>query len=350
MISVAWPIATLVVTILLVVAWIALKRKQDKSYDLQLAETVGKWGSVGGFVLTGLFLVLACFVTVQPGHSGVSKLFGEVRDTPVKPGIHFVNPFLDWVYFDCREKTHRAVAQVPSQDQLMTRFEVSVQYTIVPKMTPKILNETGKASDMVRVHLIPKLRSLMREMGKTVVRAEDFYQRNTQERLQVGLLSALRAYLNPRGMNVKAALIRDIQLPASIRKGVEKKKQRDQKADRELAELRRFKIEQQKKVVRAIAQLEAAKKDALRKKVFEVGKAEARLEAAARDAKRRRVLADAKAYEIRQVNKALQTSFAYIKLQSLKTLEKMSTDKATKIYFLNGNARNPLPLLHLGKP
>jgi regulator of protease activity HflC (stomatin/prohibitin superfamily) len=350
MIGIGWSIAIMVLTVILVVAWLAFKRKTDKSIDDKSMEVLFKWGSVGGFVLTGVLFVLACLVTIEPGHSGVSRLFGDVRATPVKPGLHFANPFLDWTYFDCREKTFRAVAQVPSRDQLMTKFEVSVQYRIVPKMTPRILNQTGTAADMVRVHLVPKLRSLMREMGKTVIRAEDFYQRDTQERLQKGLLAALRTYLTPLGMNIKAALIRDIQLPASIRKGVEKKKQRDQKADRELAELRRFKIEQKKKVAKATAQLEAAKKDAQRKKVFEIGKAVARLEAAKRDAQSRRVLADARAYEITKVNRALQNSRAYIQLQSLKTLQKMSTDKATKIYFMNGQSKNPLPLLHLGKP
>ena len=76
---------------------------------------------------------------------------------------------------------------------------MSVQYRLVQADTPRILQGTGTASDVLAVHLIPKLRSLLREQGKTIKRAEDFFLETTQDSLQTSILEGLRAYLRPKG-------------------------------------------------------------------------------------------------------------------------------------------------------
>ena len=80
----------------------------------------------------------------------------------------------------------------------------------------------------------------------------------------------------------------------------------------------------------------------------EVARAEAGREAADQEAARKRILADATAYEITQINNAISTNPAYIKLQSLEALKAISKDPASKIYFLDGSSPSPLPLMHLG--
>lgn len=132
-----------------------------------------------------------------------------------------VNPLYNWFLFDVRQKSHKETANVPSQDQLQTRLDVSVQYRLVKEMAPQILQGTGTAEDAVKVHLVPKLRSVLREQGKTIKRAEDFFQEQTQNMLQVALLEGLREYLGPKGLEVQAVLIRDINLPAFITKAIE---------------------------------------------------------------------------------------------------------------------------------
>ena len=57
---------------------------------------------------------------------------------------------------------------------------------------------------------------------------------------------------------------------------------------------------------------------------------------------------DARAYEIKEINKAIASNPAYIKLQSLEALKAISKDPASKIYFMDGNSPSPLPLMHLG--
>jgi regulator of protease activity HflC (stomatin/prohibitin superfamily) len=265
--------------------------------------------------------------TVPPGRVGVATLFGNVIPEGYTQGIHVpVNPLYSWTMFDAREKTHLETANVPSQDQLQTRLDVSVQFRIDGVMAPRILEETGDAESAVRVHLIPKLRSLLREQGKSIKRAEDFFLEATQDTLQAALTEGLKDYLSPKGIIVSAVLIRDITLPPFIVEAIEQKKEREQAVERERAELERVRTELQQQVARAEAGREAAEEEAARK----------------------RILADAQAYEITQINNAIAKNPAYIQLQSLEALKSISKDPASKMYFMDGSSPMPLPLMHLG--
>ncbi len=125
---------------------------------------------------------------------------------------------------------------------------------------------------------------------------------------------------------VKAVLIRDINLPTVLTKAIEQKKEREQAVERQKAELERFRTEQQQNVAKAAAQRQAAEEEA----------------------KQVKILADAKAYEIREINKAIASNPAYIKLQSLEALKEISKDPASKLYFMDSNSPTPLPLMNLG--
>jgi regulator of protease activity HflC (stomatin/prohibitin superfamily) len=177
------------------------------------------------------------------------------------------------------------------------------------------------------VHLVPKLRSVIREQGKSIRRAEDFFLEETQNRLQATLQSELQSYLESKGVDVEAVLIRDINLPAFITKAIEAKKEREQEVEKQKAELERFRTEQQQKIAAAQAERAAAEEMAARQ----------------------RVLADARAYEIERVNTAIGSNPSYLKLQALESLQAISKDPAAKIYFLNGDSPDPLPLMHLGE-
>ncbi len=281
------------------------------------------------FVVIGLVILIGMnfFKTIPPGRVGVATLFGQVQADGFSQGLHIpVNPLFRWTLFDAREKTHLESANVPSQDQLQTKLDVSVQYRIDGQMAPQILEQTGDEIAAVRVHLVPKLRSLLREQGKSVVRAEDFFQEATQEILQTSLTTGLRDFLAPKGIIVTAVLIRDITLPPFIVQAIEKKKEREQAVERERAELERVRTELQQEVARA----------------------EAGRDAATQEAERQMILADATAYEIERINSAIASNPAYIQLQSLEALKAISKDPASKIYFMDGSSPSPLPLMHLG--
>ncbi len=264
---------------------------------------------------------------VPPGHVSVSDLFGEINPEPVAAGFHVVNPVLRWHDFDVRENTHKESAQVPTRDQLQTKVDVSIQWRINPAMAAQIFGEVGTRDQAIAVYLVPKVRSLIREIGTSISRAEDFFEEETRNRLESTLKSGLVAYLSPLGIDIQAVLIRDINLPPVLTKAIEQKKEREQAVERQKAELERFRTEQLQQVAEADAKRQAAEQEAIQI----------------------RVLAEARADEIRLINDAIANNRAYIQLKSLETLEAMAKDPAAKIFWMDSNSVQPLPLMHLGE-
>lgn len=282
-----------------------------------------------GIVLAVLLLVGArLYKAVPAGHVAVATFFGEVVPQPYASGLHIpVNPLYEWKLFDIREDTITEMANVPSQDQLQTTIDVSVRFSVNEALTPDTLQRFGEKDRLVQKQLVPSLRSKLREAGKSIERAEDFFNETTQERLQDYLLSELKADLEPKGLNIDRVLIRSIELPQFIMSAIEAKKEREQAVERQKAELERFRTEQQQKIAQAEAEREAAEQQA----------------------QMRRLLADARAYEIEKVNTAIASNPAYVQLQALEALKEISKDDSSKIYFLNGESPQPLPLMNIGE-
>jgi len=283
---------------------------------------------VGVIVAVVVFAASKLYVVVPAGHVAVATLFGEVQDAPLTEGLHIpVNPLMRFTEFDVRQMSHKEDrVGIPTQDQLITLVDASLQWRIDGAAAARILRDTGTAERAVEVHLMPKLRSVLREQGKSVAKAQDFFRPETQQKLQEAIFTEMQNYLAPMGITVSAILLRDIQLPESVRVTVERTVQTEQEIVRQKAELERQKIEAQKGVVQASAEREAAEQEALK----------------------RRTLADAQAYEIEKINTAIANNPAYIQLQALKALSDISKDPASKMYFMDGNSTMPLPLMHMG--
>jgi regulator of protease activity HflC (stomatin/prohibitin superfamily) len=265
--------------------------------------------------------------SVPAGHVGVAILFGEVQEAPYPEGLHIVNPLLTWVDLDARQDSLKiSQLEMPTRDQLLSKVDLSIQWRLDQERAPEIYRTTGDKERIVAVHLIPMARSLVRELGTKIGRAEDLFLDTTRDNLAIELSRMLTEYVAPKGVVVETVLLRDITLPPKLAEAIGLKKEREQEVERQRAELDRVKLEQEQQV----AQAEASRR------------------AAEEDAKRLRILADAKAYEIHTINKAASGNPAYIQLQSLEALKEMSSDPAAKLYFMDSNASQPLPLMHLG--
>lgn len=266
---------------------------------------------------------------VPAGHVGVAILFGEVQPEPYREGLHIVNPFLNWVDLDARQDSFKiSQLEMPTRDQLLSKVDLSIQWRLDASRAPELFRDTGDKDRMVQVHLHPKARSLIRELGTKIERAEDLFKDEVRDNLAVELSTQLSGYVADKGILVDSVLLRNINLPSVLAEAIGRKKEREQEVERQRAELDRVKLEQEQQV----AQAEASRR------------------AAEEDAKRLRILADAKAYEIATINTAASGNPAYIQLQSLEALKKMAEDPAAKLYFMDSNAPSPLPLLNIGDP
>ena len=269
------------------------------------------------------------FHSVPAGHVGVAILFGQVQDESYPEGLHIVNPFLSWVDLDARDDSFKITQlEMPTRDQLLSKVDLNIQWRLDQSRAAALYRETGDKERMVQVHLHPKARSLIRELGTKIERAEDLFKDEVRDSLASALGTELAAYVADKGIIVESVLLRNINLPPVLAEAIGRKKEREQEVERQRAELERVKLEQEQQV----AQGEASRR------------------ASEEDAKRLRILADAKAYEISTINKAASGNPAYIQLQSLETLKKMAEDPAAKLYFMDSSSPSPLPLMNIGDP
>ncbi|RLA03287.1 MAG: prohibitin family protein [Gammaproteobacteria bacterium] len=224
-----------------------------------------------------VLIALNSYITVKAGHNKVATLFGNVRPEAYGEGFHIVNPLLSFTNFDLRQMTHTwQKVDVPSQDKLKTSMDISVTYRLDGLRTPMILQETGLMQDVLNKHITPKVRSLLREAGKTVAQSQDFYLDIVQQHLQLYMEQGLGEYLEKKGVIVEAVLFRDVTLPAVVTSAVIQTKERQEQLEREKAQLN---------IVEQQAQQQ-------------VKQAEAREQAAISDANAKRTQADAEAYRI----------------------------------------------------
>ena len=273
--------------ILVLIGIIILKTKVIKAHS---SMTILSYGC---FLAAIILFAMSVVITVPAGHVKVATLFGKVQNNNYREGLHVVNPLLAFTTFDLRQKTHKEQAGIPAEDKLITTMDVSVQYRTIGDMAPDILRNTGTTEALIQVHMIPKLRSILREQGKGIERSQDFFKESVQRQLQQTLQSGLAEFLAPKGLQVETVLIRDVQLPNVIRTAITETKKREQEVLKQQAELERFATEQDQKVKQAESELRAAKLEA--EKIKE--------------------LADAEAYKISVINKTLEQSPNYIELK-----------------------------------
>lgn len=292
-----------------------------------------------------IILVLNCFTTIPAGHVGVGTMFGKVKSSTFSEGMHLVNPFLDITLFDARQKTHKEAMGVPSRDQLITKFELSIQYRLIKEKAPYMLKETGTPREVISVHMIPLLRSQMREIGKSVATAERFYDQAVQQRIQEELLSSL-VTLAEKGIRIEKLLIRDVVLPKIITNAVLRKKEAAQAAEKAKEELKKFRVDQERKEAQAEAEKRAELIEAQKKKEVLLISANAKLEAARIEAQAVLVKAEADAEAKKKLIKAL-TLEGFVKLESMKTLKALQ--KGNHMIILDPDAATPLPFLNLSQ-
>jgi regulator of protease activity HflC (stomatin/prohibitin superfamily) len=298
--------------------------------------------ATGGGLFVGVILLLMSLTTIDSGQVGVVSTFGKVQDGYLDEGLHFVNPFATVTPFDAREKTQKQEMGIPTQDQLVTTIDISIQYRLIKEMAPKMLKETGSPQQVIAVHMEPLVRSMVREIGKSVERAEMLFQKEVQQRIQAELYDGL-ASLSAKGVRIDKLLIRKVTLPKIITDAVARKKQMAQAAEAEKEALKKFMVEQERKEAEANASKKAELIQAQKVKEVMLINANAKLEAARIDAEAMLVTATAEAEAKSKVVLVLGQE-GYISLEAMKILPQMANGNHVFVMPENGA---PLPFLNM---
>jgi prohibitin 1 len=205
-------------------------------------------GALSMFGLLLVALVVANSVScVTTGHVGVITLFGKVTGRTIGEGIHLVNPLSRVHTLDIRTQEIKERAAVPSKEGLIMGLEASVLYHLAPDRAAEVFQKVGNQySDVL---LVPNFRSAMR--GVTAANNASTLYSDARESIARQVLDDLRTAVQPRGIVIENVLLRDLQLPDTLKHAIEAKQQAQQDAQRMEFVLQKERQEAERKRVEA---------------------------------------------------------------------------------------------------
>ena len=201
----------------------------------------------GALGLLLLILLFASVARVDAGHVGVLTLFGRVTGEVLPEGIHLVNPFKANNEMSVRTQEIKESASVPSSEGLVINLDTSLIYHLNPARAADVYQKLGP--NYVDIVVEPTLRAAIREATASHT-ANALY---TGEREQVArqINGQLVSQLNGRGIEVESVLLRDIQLPSTLKASIESKQQAEQEALAMSFKLQRERQEAERKRIEA---------------------------------------------------------------------------------------------------
>lgn len=196
---------------------------------------IQKQMNVGGFsrilftilILVLLFFMGACSITkVDTGNVGVLTKFGRVTGDVLSEGIHLIDPLKSSNELSVRTQEQKETAAVPSSEGLIMTLEASLLFHLDKDRAADVYQKLGP--DYRGKIVEPTMRSAMREATSSHG-ANALY---TGEREQVAkeIEANLASQLSARGIVVEKVLLRDIQLPESLKRSIELKQASEQES------------------------------------------------------------------------------------------------------------------------
>lgn len=182
-----------------------------------------------GIGLAAFLLVILFFSAVTrvgTGHVGVLTLFGKVTGETLGEGIHVINPLKTNNEMSIQTQTLKESASVPSSEGLMMALDTSLIYHLNPDRAAEVFQKIG--ADYENVVVEPTLRSAIRE--STASHTANALYTGEREMVAKQILDQITQELNKRGITVENVLLRDIQLPATLKASIEAKQQAEQEA------------------------------------------------------------------------------------------------------------------------
>lgn len=177
-----------------------------------------------GFILVILFF--SSITRVGTGHVGVLTLFGKVTGETLGEGLHVVNPMKTNNEMSVQTQTIKESASVPSSEGLMMALDTSLIYHLNPESAAHVFQSIG--ADYEDKVVENNLRSAIRE--STASHTANALYTGEREAVANEIKEKITKELAIRGITVEAVLLRDVQLPATLKASIEAKQQAEQEA------------------------------------------------------------------------------------------------------------------------
>jgi len=214
----------------------------------------------GGILLILIGFISAAVVQINAGHVGVQVLFGEVKPTVLHEGLNIVNPLVDVKEMSVQTQNYTMSAtygegdkigddaiRVLSKDGLEVEIDLTILFRVMPNMAPKIFRELGL--DYRDKIIRPTARTKIRE-NAVYYNAIDLFS-TLREPFEAAITAGIIKDLKARGIELEKLLIRNINLPKSVKESIERKITAVQDAQRMEYVLQKEKQEAERKRVEA---------------------------------------------------------------------------------------------------
>lgn len=135
-------------------------------------------------------------------------------------GLEYVNPYVERV--DTVEVTSRTLdlnhddaIRFPSKDSFEIVLDVTVEYAIRQDRAPYVMVAIGDHSDIESKLILPYARSLARIEGSKLL-AKEFISGETRDQYEESVFNGLREECGKQGIEIRSAIIRQIEPPDEI--------------------------------------------------------------------------------------------------------------------------------------
>jgi regulator of protease activity HflC (stomatin/prohibitin superfamily) len=215
---------------------------------------------IAGILIIILGLFSSMFKQIDAGRVGVQSLYGNVENDILSSGLHVINPLLDVTEFDIQTQNYTMSAihsegaqegddaiRVLSNDGLEVVIDLTVLYRISPESAPKIFKQIGvNYNDKI---VRPVTRTRIRD-NAVYYDAVALYSTKRNE-FQQRIFTSIENDFKKRGLILEQLLIRNINLPASVKTTIESKINAEQEAQKMQFVLQKEKQEAERKRVEA---------------------------------------------------------------------------------------------------
>ena len=215
---------------------------------------------IGAVIAIAIGLMSSMFKQIDAGKVGVQSLYGNVQPDILESGLHVINPLLDITDFDIQTQNYTMSAvhsegaqegddaiRVLSNDGLEVVIDLTVLYRVSPSESPKIYKQIGV--DYIDKIVRPVTRTRIRD-NAVYYDAVALYSTKRNE-FQQRIYKSIEDDFKTRGLVLEQLLIRNINLPASVKLSIESKINAEQDAQKMTFVLQKEKQEAERKRVEA---------------------------------------------------------------------------------------------------
>ncbi len=215
---------------------------------------------VVGAIFALLGLTSSAVVQVDAGEVGVQSVFGKVQNSTLNSGLNFVNPLAKVVVFDAKTQNYTMSSvhdegdkqgddaiRVLTADGLEVVVDLTVLFRIIPSEAPRVLREIGE--DYKDKVVRPITRTMIRD-NAVYYDAVALYSLKRNE-FQQRIYRDIENNFKKRGLVLEQLLIRNINLPTSVKTTIESKINAEQDAQKMQFVLQKEKQEAERKRVEA---------------------------------------------------------------------------------------------------